>query len=348
MRRVRTPLAATVAALAACALIATTAAFGSQPARSNAHHNRAHASAHHLLVGIGDENPLMFTSHPWVVLQVHIARFFTAYDVASGHDPVALANLQAWLTAARAAGVQPLIAFYHNAQSPTVMPSVATYTQDMRDFVKEFPNVKVLQPWNEVNRGNVRARGDNYDSPTPKQSAQYYLALKRVCPRCTVVGLDVLDSTNIGATLRYINAFKHFVGRKHMPHIWGLHNYSETNRFNDYGTKAILRDVPGQLWLTETGGLAQFKPAFPYNLGRQARATRYMFALADSSSRITRLYVYSYFGGAAPNGGFDAGLTTAAGKPRPAYCVLYEHVRGKRSCPFKTGSPKKHKKPKHK
>ena len=66
-----------------------------------------------------------------------------------------------------------------------------------------------------------------------------------------------------------------------MPNIWGLHNYSETNRFEDNGTKAILADIPGQLWLTETGGLAEFKPSFPYSLSRQARATGYMFSLAE-------------------------------------------------------------------
>ena len=129
-----------------------------------------------------------------------------------------------------------------------------------------------------------------------------------------------------------------------MPKIWGLHNYSETNRFEDNGTKAILADIPGQLWLTETGGLAEFKPSFPYSLSRQARATSYMFSLADSSSRIKRLYVYSYFGGAAPNGGFDAGLTGKNGQPRPAYCTFYEHVRGTKHCPFKIGKQKPHKK----
>ncbi|HUY71184.1 MAG TPA: hypothetical protein VMV08_03010, partial [Gaiellaceae bacterium] len=211
----------------------------------------------------------------------------------------------------------------------------------------KFPYINELQPWNEVNRGNVRARGDNYNSPTPKQSAKYYLALKAVCPTCTIVGLDVLDSTNTTATLHYIDAFKHYVGKRNMPHIWGLHNYSETNRFEDNGTRAVLRDIPGQLWLTETGGLAEFKPSFKYSLSRQAKATKYMFSLADSSSRIKRLYVYSFYGGGAPNGGFDAGLTNAIGKPRPAYCVFYEHVRGQKTCPFNTGS-KKHKKPKHK
>ena len=193
--------------------------------------------------------------------------------------------------------------------------------------------MRPLQPWNEANRGNVRERGDNYDSPSAKQSAQYYLALKQACPSCTVVGLDVLDSTDIGATLSYINAFKHDVGKGHMPKIWGLHNYCDTNRFEDNGTKAVLADIPGQLWLTETGGIAKLAPSFPYSLaarrGRRATCSR----SPRSSSRITRLYVYSDFGGAAPNGGFDAGLTGKNGQPRPAYCMFYEHVRGTEALP---------------
>jgi hypothetical protein len=339
MRRPRTPhvprnggLAVVLALSLAAAALAAGTALG-----STAHSaSRAHASSGGREVGIGDENPLMFTNPDYEALHVKIARYFTAYDVASGHDPTALSNLEAWLSAAHAANVQPLVAFYHNTASPKQMPSVATYTQDMKDFVAMFPTVKDLQPWNEVNRGNVRAPDDNYDSPTAKQSANYYLALKKVCPSCTIVGLDVLDSTNPGSTIAYINQFKHDVGKKNMPKIWGLHNYSETNRFEDNGTKAMLRDIPGQLWLTETGGLAEFKPSFGFNLSRQKKATTYMFSLADSSSRITRLYIYSWYGNKSKRGAFDAGLADAAGKPRPAFCVVYEHVRGKKKCPYKT------------
>jgi hypothetical protein len=97
----------------------------------------------------------------------------------------------------------------------------------------------------------------------------------------------------------------------------------------------MLADVSGQVWLTETGGLAEFKPSFHFNLKRQQKATRYMFSLADSNSRIRRLYIYSWYGAAGKNGGFDAGLTNAAGKPRAAYCVVFEHLRGKKSCPYK-------------
>ena len=150
-----------------------------------------------------------------------------------------------------------------------------------------------------------------------------------------IVGLDVLDSTSPAATIAYINQFKRDVTKKHMPRIWGLHNYSETNRFEDSGTRAMLADVPGQVWLTETGGLAEFKPSFKFNLKRQEKATKYMFSLADSNSRIRRLYIYSWYGAAGKNGGFDAGLANAAGKPRAAYCVVFEHLRGKKSCPYK-------------
>jgi hypothetical protein len=326
MRLTRTPLA-----VALVLLLAAGTALGSTTDSTRV----AHASAAGRLVGVGDENPLMFTNPAYEKLGVKIARYFTPYDVASGSDPTALVYLQAWLTAAQAAGVQPLIAFYHNNTSPKKMPSVATYTADMKAFVAMFPQVRVLTPWNEENRGNVRAPNDNYDSPTAKQAAQYYLALKKVCPHCTIVGLDVLDSTSPRATIAYINQFKHDVGKKHMPSIWGLHNYSETNRFEDSGTRAMLADVPGQVWLTETGGLAEFKPSFKFNLTRQKKATKYMFSLADSSSRIRRLYIYSWYGAAGKNGGFDAGLANAAGKPRAAYCVVFEHLRGKKTCPYK-------------
>jgi len=332
MRLNRTLAVVLAASLAAFAVVTASTALG----RAAHSERQASASSVHRLVGIGDEDPTMFASPQYKTLHLKVARYFLPYDIASGNDPNGLADFTGWLDAALQAGVQPLVAFYHNESTPEQMPSVATYTADVKKFLALYPQVTTLTPWNEVNRGNVRAPGDNYDSPTAKQSAQYYLALKQACPTCTIVGLDVLDSTDPGATIAYINQFKHDVGKKHMPHIWGLHNYSETNRFEDNGTKEILHDVPGQLWLTETGGLAEFKPAFPFNLKRQAKATKYMFALADSSSRITRLYIYSWFGGAAPNGGFDAGLTNATGHPRPAFCVVYEHIRGTKKCPYKT------------
>jgi hypothetical protein len=289
------------------------------------------------VVGIGDEQPTMFHNPAFVALHTHIARYVTPYDVASNRSRNDLPRLKAWLAGAKRLGIQPLIAFYHSDKTPKKMPSVAAYTSQVKKFLKAFPQVKLLQPWNEANRGNVRESGNgSYSSPSATQSAQYYLALKQACRTCTVVGLDVLDSTNVASTIRYINAFKARVGRKHMPSIWGLHNYSDTNRFRATATRAVLSDTSGQLWLTETGGIAKLSTSFPFNLSRQVRATRYMFTLASLSRRITRLYVFQWTGGRTAKERFDAGLTDVHSKVRPAYCVIYEHVLHKRSCPYKT------------
>jgi hypothetical protein len=287
-------------------------------------------------IGIGDEQPAMFSNGAFKALDTRIARYVTPYDVMSDHHVNDLPRLKKWLAAASRSHIQPLVAFYHSDRTPKKMPSVKAYTKAVKQFLKAFPSVKLLQPWDEANRGTVRERGDSYVSPSAKQSAQYYLALRGACKSCTIVGLDVLDSTDVKATISYINAFKHDVGSSHLPSIWGLHNYSDTNRFHEGGTKAVLADTSGQVWLTETGGIAKLSPSFPFNLARQARATTYMFKLASLSPRITRLYIFQWTGGVAKREAFDAGLTDVHGKPRPAYCVVYEKLRNKRKCPYKT------------
>ena len=222
------------------------------------------ASSASPLVGIGDEQPAMFANPAFKALHTRIARYVTPYDVATNHSRNDLPRLKAWLAAAKKQGIQPLIAFYHSDRTARKMPSVKAYTSAVKRFHKAFPQVTLLQPWNEANRGNVRESGNgSYSSPSATQSAQYYLALKSVCPKCTIVGLDVLDSTNVPATIRYINVFKRYLGSKRLPSIWGLHNYSDTNRFHSTGTRAVLADTTGQLWLTETGGIVKLVGRLP-------------------------------------------------------------------------------------
>jgi hypothetical protein len=326
MTRVRLALALTV--LAGVFALAAGSAVG-----AGAHR----ASSSSLAVGVGDEQPTMFTNPAFVALRTKIARYVTPYDVAGNHSHNDLPRLKAWLAAAKKQHIQPLVAFYHSDRTPKKMPSVKAYTSDVKRFLKAFPQVTLLQPWNEANRGDVRlSGGGSYDSPSAKQSAQYYLALRKLCPKCTIVGLDVLDSTDVPSTIRYINEFKADVGRAHLPSIWGLHNYSDTNRFHSTGTRAVLHDTTGQVWLTETGGIVKLSGDFPFSLSRQTKATKYMFSLAGISKRITRLYIFQWTGGKTSRERFDAGLTDVHGKPRPAYCVVYEHVRHKKSCPYRT------------
>jgi hypothetical protein len=294
---------------------------------------RAHASSSYL-TGIGDQQTEMFTNPLWTQLHTKIARYIAPYDAAV--RPYSLQLARAWIAAAEADHQQVLVAFYHSEYTPTKMPSVAVYQRDVQKFIKLFPHVRQYQPWNEANRGTIVevVKGKRHIalvSPSAMQSAQYYKAMETVCKGCTIVGLDVLDAPVVTPTLQYIAQFKHDIARLKtvMPSVWGLHNYSDTNRLQSTRTKAILAAVPGQVWLTETGGIVQFGSAFPNKKGsgltRAAKALSYMFKIAGSSSRIKRLYIYDWTGGYASTR-FDAGLMNGKYEPRPGYVVVCKQL----------------------
>jgi hypothetical protein len=281
------------------------------------------AASFGLQTGIGDNNPKMFDSSYYQALHTTISRYVAPYDVVD--RPSDLAAINAWITAAEAHRVEPLVAFYHSRSRPNQLPSVAKYSLEIKRFIALHPQVTHYSAWNEANRGAAPAPGESsVRGPSASQAAGYYLALKRACPRCTIVGLDVLDSTAVASTIRYIHAFQRDV-HGNLPSIWGLHNYSDTNRFRNKGTKAVLAAVRGQLWLTETGGVVKFGSEFPNRHGsglkRAKRALTYAFKLAQSNRRITRLYIFNWFG-AASTARFDAGLMDSHGNRRPSYAVV--------------------------
>ena len=326
-------LARTLAAVLALALVATLVAVPSALGGA-AKQPRAHAAASYL-TGIGDEETVMFQSPLWQQLHTKIARYIAPWDAAIRPDE--LGRARTWIHEAEAAHQQILVAFYHSEHTATKMPSISAYQKAVAKFVKDFPHVRQYQSWNESNRGNVRG---SFSSPSAGAAARYYQALKRVCKGCTVIGLDVLDEFSINATLRYIAAFKHEVRhlRTVMPSIWGLHNYSDLNRMQSWRTREIARALGGQVWLTETGGLVQFKPSFLNKNGsgltRAAKVLKYMFAVAGSNSRIKRLYIYNWIGGNSRTR-FDAGLMNAHDQPRPGYVVVCKQLRAA-NCSVKT------------
>ena len=148
----------------------------------------------------------MFSDPLWKQLNTHITRYIAPYDAAvRGYS---LTKATAWIHAAEAAHQQVLVAFYHSEYTPTRMPSIRTYEQDTKKFMQAFPSVHHYQPWNETNRGNVRYSYEKFNSPTAVESAKYYQALRHVCPKCTILGLDILDQNQVGPTLTYIAEFK--------------------------------------------------------------------------------------------------------------------------------------------
>jgi len=282
------------------------------------------------LTGIGDEQTEMFGNPLWQQLHTKIVRYIAPYD-AVAHS-YSLDRAIVWIRAAEAHHQKILVAFYHSEYNPTRMPSVALYQRDVQRFVRLFPNVTEYQAWDESNRGYIPHL---LSSPSATLDAQYYQALRRVCRRCTVVGLDVLDQANIGPTLQYIAEFKREVYRLRttMPTVWGLHDYSDINRFESWRTRDIAAVLPGQVWLTETGGLVPFGGAFPNvrgsGLRRAARAIRFMFAVAASNPRVKRLYIYDWTGGTRSTR-FDAGLMDARFRPRAGYLEVCRHLRAPR------------------
>jgi hypothetical protein len=319
MKRSRPTLRFLPGILLSLALVLGTLAAPSAVGRASK--PRAHAASSYI-TGIGDESALMFHQPLFGQLHTKIVRYIAPYDAAVHR--ATLNQAITFIQAAEIAHEQVLVAFYHSENTPTRLPSVATYQHDVQRFVKYFAHVKQYQSWDEANRGNI---ANVLASPSAAASARYYQALLRVCKGCTVIGLDVLDAADISPTLEYISEFKREIGRLRtvMPKIWGLHNYSDINRFESWRTRELVRALGGQVWLTETGGLVQFGGAFPNRNGsgltRAARVLKYMFAVAGSRSQIKRLYIYDWTGGNSRTR-FDAGLMNAHDQPRAGYIVV--------------------------
>jgi hypothetical protein len=293
----------------------------SQAGASTAGAPRAHAASSYI-TGLGDESSTMFANPLYKQLHTKIVRYIAPYDAAV--RPYSLDKAITFIHEAEAAHEKVLVAFYHSEYTPTKLPSVSTYQNDVKKFVKLFPRVKEYESWDESNRGDERGQ---FSSPSAVGAAKYYQALLRVCRGCTVVGLDVLDQQYIGSTLTYISEFKREIYRLEtvMPKIWGLHNYSDVNRLEGWRTRELVRALGGQVWLTETGGIVKFGGAFPNRNGsgltRAAKVLKFMFALAGAHSQIKRLYIYDWNGGTSSTR-FDAGLTNAHEQPRQGYVVV--------------------------
>ena len=116
-------------------------------------------------------------------------------------------------------------------------------------FRARWPRVRTIGVWNEANHRS---------QPTfryPEQAARYFNIVRSRCAGCRVVAADVIDETNME---RWLKVFRRTAKR---PRIWGLHNYRDSNprRGQRYGgTKLLLKNVRGKVWLTETGGIVRF------------------------------------------------------------------------------------------
>ena len=286
------------------------------PAGSAGVSSGARAARSGPFVGISDQDPATFNDSRFTALGMRYARLITPWSSIFTEPD----RLDGWLHAAKAAGIDPLVAFNHGRgdqcpAKPCVLPSVAQYKAAFNAFHLKYPWVRSIQPWNEANHQS-QPTGKN-----PKRAAQFYNVVRTICHGCTITAADVLDSPNLA---RWLAAFKKTAFGK--PKLWGLHNYTDTNRFRSAGTKSMLRLVKGQLWLTETGGIVSFttstgKVALRHDEKRARRAIDFLFRLARASKRITRVYVYQWRK-TQTGDRFDAGLVAPDDTARASLAAL--------------------------
>ncbi len=278
-------------------------------------------------IGMGDQSPQLFSNEYFTALtKVRVVRYIAPWDVEL--VPAERAKADTWIAAARAKGYLVHLTFNYGARNPRKNPTVAQFTSATKAFVKrQKANVETWGVFNEVNRGKT----PNFTTPDAKLAGQLFTAFRtKVCKGCRrIVGIDVLDGQTVGPTLKYIKAFlKATKGVK--PKIWGIHDYSDVNRSGSGRTKALVKLMrPGQVWLTETGGLYRLGTTFAPNELRQAEATKQVFAIAKKFPTIKRVYFYNFFAPPAddPNQPFDAGMIRPDGTPRPAYDVFASYVK---------------------
>jgi hypothetical protein len=269
-------------------------------------------------VGIAEQNPDLFGDARFRATGIRHARLIVPYDVVrrGGSD---LAVADAWLSAAHAQGIEPLVTFAHSSgrRRQFKLPKVARYSARVREFRKRYPWVREYATWNEANLVTVQPTG-RY----PRRTALFYRALRRQCAAaaCRVLAVEVL-LTGSWKTWRWVKRFRRAAGRG--PHTWGVHNYPDVTRLGRRNTGIFMQRVPrDEIWFTETGGVVRFRKRWPHDERRAARAVRHTFRLAASSPRIKRIYLYNWR--ADRNRRWDSGIIAADGTERRAYYELLD------------------------
>jgi hypothetical protein len=288
-------------------------------------------------VGMAEQSVEMFSSPAWQELRLKRVRYLVPWDWARAGQK---AEVVRFMAAARAHRQDVLVTFTahrgcfvgrrYSRSRACRAPSARAYRTAFRRFDNRFPWVRTYSAWNEVN---------HISQPTftkPRLAVRYYrvLRLESHPRRLRVMAADVLDTSNMR---RYVKSFLRLAPGR--PHLWGLHNYQDVNHLTSVDTRTLLETVPGQVWLTETNGVVKVGNSshFRYSPSRAAARTRWMFRLAGRynsrrrslRSRITRLFVYQWFG-APRDASFDAGLVDVGGTPRAAYYVVRRYTRSRR------------------
>lgn len=269
----------------------------------------------------------MFVDPSFTALGVRNVRLMVPWDVRRVRNLLPVS--EEWLARAKAQRLDVLVVFARDDARPGA-PAPAAYAREVRWFVRRHPEVRAYAPWNEANlcTQSICRR--------PERAAAYHRLVRAACPTCRVLGAELvagLPPARAVPPSTYVRGLSRALGAR--PRLWGLHSYTDPNRFQTRWTVRALRSLPGEVWLDETGGMAHRPPhrralpaAYRYAASpqRQARVTRFVLdRLARVSPRIRRVYLYQWGSGSPVN--WDSGLISPDGRPRPAYRVVRDALR---------------------
>jgi hypothetical protein len=278
------------------------------------------SSSHAVIVGLADQHAASFADERLTSLPVRHARLAVPWDgLRYGFQRREMDN---WMRTTTKANMTVLVTFGRSRVRPFSLPAPAEYRAQVQAFMRRYRHVREYSPWNEPNQA-IHPR--NYD---PARIATYYRTLRTLCPRCKVLGADVVDNSSLDSWMKlYLQQFP--AGRA--PKFWGLHNYVDVNSVSRWGTIVMLRRAPGEIWFTETGAIVSRKKprasartdrrkTIRTGESRSAAATQRVFTLAAMSERITRVYIYHWRAG--PGSSWDSALFSEDGTPRPSFDVF--------------------------
>ena len=276
------------------------------------------AASARVAVGVSDGSSTFMTDPLFKKLHAPVVRDIVPWNVALRHNHTAVNAIGVWLAAAKKANATPLISF--GGYSSFDVPTVSQYKTAVRKFLKLFPSVHNYTAWNEpdwIYRSLSRK---------PALSAAYFNTLQSLCRRCTVAAGDVyLPAAQLGSWLsRYVP------GLHYRPKAWALHPYDDVRGHSTAQLRTLMRHTSGPIWLDEISGVERRGHwRFPYQQSSAAagRDEKFLFSLPKLYHRITAIYHYQWRAVAIQH--WDSGLLDTRGRPRPAYSVFANAVRGK-------------------
>lgn len=274
-------------------------------------------------IGIGDGNPAVFSSPLFAPLHMTVARDIVPWDVVTRRaDRGVLAAVASWIQAAQATHLRPLVSFGADSGSASnFIPSINEYRRAVAAFLRRFPQVSDYTAWNEPDFSWRRL------ASMPQLAAGYFNALSNLCHRCTIAAGDVYLPTSGAATIHGAKArlgpwLRAYIGGlRHRPKAWALHDYHEVRDHNSAQLRTLMSMTSGAIWLDETGGVLRRGTWPRQSAARAGNDEKFLISLGRRYRRVTRIYHYQWLG-SPPTAGWDSGLLSPQGAPRPAYWVL--------------------------